>query len=200
MVSPLEFYFDFASPYGYLASREIDDLAGRHGRQVSWRPILLGVVFKVTGMQANVLQPLRGDYLRRDIQRCARQVGAPLTMPAQMPMNPVAASRAYYWLLDEDAGLARRLAQAVFHAHWGEGRDVAAPEAVAELAAGLGLDRAAVLAGMQQPAVKERLRAETETAIARGVFGAPFIFVDDEPFWGADRLPQIEAWLARGGW
>lgn len=200
MTDALDFYFDFASPYGYLASLQIDALAARHGRSVNWRPILLGVVFKVTGMQANVLQPLRGDYLRRDTLRCARQLGVPLTMPAVMPMNAVAPSRACYWLMERDAAQGRRLAQAVFHAHWGEGRDVSAAEAVAELGQGLGIGREELLAGLQSPAAKDRLRAETDEAIRRGVFGAPFIFVDGEPFWGADRLPQIDAWLAAGGW
>jgi 2-hydroxychromene-2-carboxylate isomerase len=167
---------------------------------VAWRPILLGVVFKLTGMKANMHQPLRGDYLRHDTARCARELRVPYTFPKVMPLNPVAASRAVYWLESRDVGRARALAAAIYHAHWGEGRDLESPEAVAEVAASLGLDRAAVLDGIQQPEVKDRLRRETDTAIARGVFGAPFFFVDGEPFWGADRIAQIDHWLATGGW
>ena len=86
------------------------------------------------------------------------------------------------------------------HAHWGEGRDLSAPEAVAEVAAGLGIDRAALLAAVADQRIKDLLKERTEAAIARGVFGSPFIFVDGEPFWGADRLPQVEAWLGKDGW
>ena len=196
----VEFYFDFASPYGYLGAQRIDDLAARHGRGVLWRPILLGAVFKVSGMSAMMHQPLRGDYLRHDVVRFARLLGVPLTMPAVVPVNGIAAARAYYWLEEIDAAAARRLAKAVYHAQWGEGRDVGAAATVAEIGAGLSLDAAELLEGIQSPAVKERLRTETETAIARGVFGAPFFFVDGEPFWGADRLDQIERWLSSGGW
>ncbi len=199
--APIDFYFDFASPYGYLGSLRIDTLAAQHGRRVAWRPILLGAVFKITGMKPNMHQPLRGAYLRRDTARIARDWGVPYCFPAVMPLNPVAASRAFYWLEATDPDRARDLAAALYHAHWGQGRDLEKPEAVAEVAAlALGLDGAALLAGLQQPEVKDRLRRETETAIARGVFGAPFFFVDDEPFWGCDRLDQIDRWLARGGW
>ncbi len=198
---PIDFYFDFASPYGYLGSLRIDALAARHGRTVSWRPILLGAVFKITGMKPNMHQPMRGNYLRHDTARTAREWGVPYSFPAVMPLNPVAASRAVYWLDAEDPARAHDLAVALYHAHWGEGRDLEAPEAVAEVAAtALGIDRVALLEGVNRPEVKHRLRAETETAIARGVFGAPFFFVDNEPFWGADRLDQIDRWLARGGW
>jgi 2-hydroxychromene-2-carboxylate isomerase len=198
--APIDFYFDFASPYGYLGSLRIDGVAARHGRTVTWRPILLGAVFKLTGMKPNMHQPLRGEYLRHDTARCARELGVPYSFPEVMPLNPVTASRAVYWLDSQDAGLARALAVAIYHAHWGEGQDLESPEAVAAVAAPLGIDRAALLDGVQQPAVKNRLREETDTAIARGVFGAPFFFVDGEPFWGADRVDQVERWLATGGW
>ena len=82
----------------------------------------------------------------------------------------------------------------------GEGRDIASPDQVAEIAADLGIERQDLLAAVAHPAIKERLKDQTQAAIDRGVFGSPFVFVDGEPFWGADRLPQVEAWLARGGW
>ena len=191
----VDFYFDFASPYGYLGSLHIDALAARYGRTVNWRPILLGAVFKVTGMSAMMHQPLRGAYLRRDVVRFARLLGVPLCFPEVMPVNGIAASRAFYWLDARDPAQARALAGAAYHAHWGEGRDIGAPEVVAEIGAGLGIDPASLLAGIQEPAVKARLRQETDGAIARGVFGAPFFFVGDEPFWGADRLDHLERWL-----
>lgn len=200
MGAAIDFYFDFSSPYGYFASLRIDDLAAKHGRAVTWHPILLGAVFKVTGMKPNMVQPLRGDYLRHDVQRIARLTGAPFAWPAVMPSNSLAATRAYWWLAGRDAAVARRLARAIYHAHWGEGRDIGPVEVVAEVAASLGLDRAEVTAATQDPAVKERVREETDRAIARGVFGAPFVLIGDEPFWGWDRLDMADSWLERGGW
>src|SRR5215471_14608236 len=112
MAESIEFYFDFSSPYGYLASTRIDAIAAKHGRQVTWRPFLLGAAFKVTGQQPLVEQPLRGDYSRRDFARSARLLGVPLKMPEPFPFFGLAASRACYWI--EDAGQANALAKAIY--------------------------------------------------------------------------------------
>ena len=200
MAAPIDFYFEFASPYGYLASTQIDQIGARHGRKVAWHPIMLGAAFKETGARPLMQTPLKGPYLLHDVPRFARLLGVPFEAPPVMPANSLAASRACVWLAADDPPLARRLAQAIFRAHWGEGRDIGAPEQVAEIAPSLGIEPSALLAAIADPGVKERLKQATGAAIERGVFGSPFIFVDDEPFWGADRLVQIEAWLARGGW
>lgn len=201
MAGPVEFYFDFASPYGYLASTQIDAIAERHGRSVEWHPMLLGAVFKLTGGQPLPGIPLKGDYAARDMPRFARFLDVPFRMPDPMPMNPVAAARAYYWReLEAGEGPAKVLAKAIYHAHFGEGRDLSRPEALAELADAAGLDSKAMLEGMQSQPVKDRLRAVTDAAIGKGVFGSPFFIVDGEGFWGADRLDQVERWLASGGW
>lgn len=199
---PIEFYFDFASPYAYLAATQIDALGDRHGRRIIWRPILLGAVFKVTGGMPNLHKPLQADYLRHDVPRCARRLGLVLAHPLPLPFPALAAARAFYWL---DAQAERdhapdALARALFNAHWAEGRDMALPENVLDVGASLGLDRDALEAGIADPAVKERLKAETDRAIQRGVCGAPFFFIGDEPFWGADRLGQMEEWMREGGW
>ena len=200
MAAPIDFYFEFASPYGYLASTQIDALGARHGRAVVWHPIMLGAAFKATGAKPLTQTPLKGPYLLHDAPRFARLLGVPFTAPPIMPANSLAASRACVWLEADDPALARRLAQAVLRAHWGEGQDIGAPEQVAAIAAPLGIGRDALLAAVADPAIKERLKQSTAAAIERGVFGSPFVFVDGEPFWGADRLPQVDAWLARGGW
>ena len=200
MAAPIDFYFEFASPYGYLASTQIDALGARHGRAVAWHPIMLGAAFKATGAKPLTQTPLKGPYLLHDAPRFARLLGVPFTAPPIMPANSLAASRACVWLEADDPALARRLAQAVLQAHWGEGQDIGAPEQVAAIAAPLGIGREALLAAVADPAIKERLKQSTAAAIERGVFGSPFVFVDGEPFWGADRLPQVDAWLARGGW
>ena len=200
MSATIDFYFEFASPYGYLASTQIDQIAARHERVVAWHPIMLGAAFKETGARPLMHTPLKGPYLLHDVPRFARLLGVPFTAPPVMPANSLAASRACLWLEGGDPALAKRFAKAVFRAHWGEGRDIGAPEQVAEIAAPLAIERVALLAAVADPAIKELLKEATAAALGRGVFGSPFVFVDGEAFWGADRLGQVEAWLARGGW
>ncbi len=142
MAAPIDFYFEFASPYGYLASTRIDAIAARHGREAFWHPIMLGAAFKLTGAQPLVRTPLKGDYMMRDLPRFARLLGVPFKAPPVMPANSLAASRACIWLEQDDPDKAKALAQAVLHAHWGEGRDIARPEDVADMAEPLGIERA----------------------------------------------------------
>ena len=196
MAEPIDFYFDFSSPYGYLASTEIDALAARHGRSVIWRPFVLGAAFKVTGQRALTEQPLRGDYARRDFARSARLLGVPFKMPEPFPFFALAASRACYWV--GEPSRAKALAKGIYHAAFGEGRDITPVPVVAEIARGLGIE--GLEQGLEQPATKAALRDATDQALARGVFGSPFFFVDGDPFWGHDRLGQLDRWLATGGW
>lgn len=200
MAAPIEFYFDFSSPYGYLASTRIDDLAARYGRTVAWKPVLLGAVFKVSGQQPLAGIPLKGDYMKHDLPRFARLWGVPLVIPPVFPFSAVAPSRAFYWLQARDPALAARFAKAAFVASWQQGRDISKSDVVADVATTLGVAREDCLAGMLDPGVKEALRAQVDAAIAAGVFGSPYIVVDGEAFWGADRLWQVEEWLKRGGW
>jgi 2-hydroxychromene-2-carboxylate isomerase len=196
----IDFYFEFASPYGYLASAQIDDIGARYGREVIWRPIMVGAAFKQTGARPLMQTPLKGAYLRHDVPRFAGLLGVPFKEPPVMPANSLAASRAFVWLAAGDAVLAKRLAKGVFHAHWGEGRDISTADQVAEVANSLGIDGDALLQAVADQRIKDLLKEQTDAAIERGVYGSPFIFVDGEPFWGADRLNQVERWLARGGW
>lgn len=198
--APIDFYFDFSSPYGYFASTRIDALAGRHGRPVTWRPILLGAVFKITGGQPLPTIPLKGSYSAHDLARTARLFKVPFRLPGRFPVSGTAPSRAFYWVGDRDPALAKQLAQALFHAYFAEDRDISNPEVTGNVAARLGIDKAELAQALNEPAVKERLKTEVEAAIERGVFGSPYIVVDGEPFWGSDRLDQVEQWLATGGW
>lgn len=195
----ITFYFDFTSPYSYLASEQIDELAARFGRRVQWRPILLGGIFKALGTVSLVKQPSMADYSVKDFARSARFAGIPYCHPDNFPVSTVIPSRVYYWLHGQDCGMARRFAHEVFRAYFAAGRDIADTTVVLELAVKVGADGTALAAGMSDPAIKDRLRAETDAALAHGAFGAPWIIVDGEPFWGADRLPQIEHWLANQG-
>ncbi|MDX1540763.1 MAG: 2-hydroxychromene-2-carboxylate isomerase [Geminicoccaceae bacterium] len=201
MGDAIDFYFEFASPYGYLASTQIERIGERFGREVRWHPVMLGAAFKETGMRPLMQIPLKGPYMMHDLPRFARLIGVPFTAPPVMPDNSLHASRATVWL-DETAGqeAAKRFARAVFRAHWGEGRAIGKPELIAEIGEEQGIDRDALLEAIADPKVKERLKERTAASIERGVFGSPFVIVDGEPFWGADRLTQVETWLERGGW
>jgi len=197
--APVEFYFDFSSPYGYLAAARIAPLAARHARSILWRPFLLGAVFKVTGSGPLPSLPLKGPYSKRDMVRSARFLDIPFNFPDPFPISTQAPARAIYWLEQQAPERIERAVLALYCAYFVDGRDISSPETTASVLASLGHDPAAVLGAVGEPALKERLRSETQTAIDRGVFGSPYIFVDGEPFWGHDRLDQVERWLESGG-
>lgn len=199
MRANLDFYFDFSSPYGYFMAEQIDAIAARYGRAVTWRPFLLGAVYKQFGGQPLPSLPLKGPYSLHDFARSARFFGLKCGVPDNFPISTQHAARAHYWLDEQDPVLARRLSMALFRAYFGEGRDISQIETVIEIAAINGVKAEALRTGLASEAAKTRLRTECEAAIARGVFGSPFVIIDDEPFWGSDRLPQIERWLADGG-
>lgn len=199
MSAPIDFYFDFSSPYGYFMSEKIDALAARFGRQVRWRPFLLGAVYKLTGAKALPSLPMKGPYSVRDFERSARFLGLNCRIPSAFPVATQHAARAFYWLDEQDSDLARRFAQAVLRAYFVDDRDISQAETVLDVAASLGVDRTALAAALEDDVVKARLRAECDAAIEGGVFGSPYVVIDGEPFWGVDRLPQIERWLETGG-
>ncbi|MDE0049747.1 MAG: 2-hydroxychromene-2-carboxylate isomerase [Rhodospirillales bacterium] len=200
MSDSLDFYFDFSSPYGYLAAERIDGLAAKHGRAVTWRPMLLGAVFQKIGGSPLVDQPMKGPYSRHDMLRSARLHGIAFNVPDNFPVNSIAACRAYYWLADGDPATARDFALALYRGYFVENRDLSQPETVVQAAQAQGVDADALVAAVQDQAVKDRLRAENDAAIERGVFGSPTVFVGDEMFWGHDRLDMIDRWLETGGW
>jgi len=201
MSSPIDFYFDFSSPYGYLASERIEALAVKHGRGVNFRPVLLGVVFKQTGAMPLTQVPLKGDYSRRDMERSARFHGIEdFRMPSKFPIPTQAAARIVLWAQQRDAVLAAKVVHALYRALFIGDRDISDPDIAVAVAATCGVDAAAARAAIDDPAIKDALKRANEDAIARGVFGSPFIVVDGEPFWGMDRLDQVERWLATGGW
>ena len=200
MAAPIDFYFDFSSPYGYLASQKIEALAAKHGRTVDWHPILLGVVFKQTGTGPLTEIPLKGDYSRRDLVRSARFHGlAAFRMPSRFPIPSQAPARIVLWQKARDPAAVARLVKAYFHAFFVDDIDISAPDNAVTVAANTGIDAGTARAVIDDPAIKEALKRNVESAISRGVFGSPFIIVDGEPFWGLDRFGQIDKWLATGG-
>lgn len=197
---PIDFWFDFSSPYGYLLSERIDALAGQYGRKVRWHPILLGIVFKATGSAPLTLQhAAKAAYSLHDFERSARFMGIPYRHPDHFPLATQHAARAYYWLHGEDCSLARQFAHAAFRAVFVGNIDISSLPAVIDIAAKLGVDRNRLETALQSPEIKARLKEEVDQALHIGVFGSPYVVIDGEPFFGADRLPQIEQWLASGG-
>ena len=201
MAAPIEFYFDFISPYGYLGATQIEALAARHGRTVEWKPFLLGVtVMKIMGLKPLMETPLKSDYLRKDKPRLAKLLGVPLAEPEMKGVNSLRAGRAFLALKERDPVCAKRFAQRIFQRLWAEGRDITPIEAVLEEATALGADAAWLKEEIESPAGKARLEASVNEAVGKGVFGAPFFIVDGESFWGVDRLWMLDHWLTHGNW
>ena len=197
---PIDFYFEFSSPYGYIATELVDAFSQRIGRPVTWRPLLLGPVFKITGQPPLIDIPMKGAYSKHDFARSARLHKVPYRHPEKFPIGTVAAMRAFYWVQDRDPRQAQALAKALMRAYFAEGRDISAAAVVVEVAKSAGVDGAALSAALEDPAVKDRAKREVDAAIAAGVFGSPFFVVDGEPFCGVDRMPMVEDWVRTGGW
>ena len=198
-MKPIDFYVDFSSPYGYLASQKIEALAAKYGRSVDWHPMLLGVVFKQTGAAPLTEVPVKGPYSKHDFVRSARFHGVDFNMPPVFPIPAQAPSRMVLWARQKNPADASRLAKAMYRAFFVQGRDISKPDVAAEVAGEQGFDAAQARAAVDDPAIKDALKREVDGAIAAGVFGSPFIVVDGEPFWGLDRFDQIERWLRDGG-
>jgi 2-hydroxychromene-2-carboxylate isomerase len=203
MTKIIDFYFDFSSPYGYLASKRIEKIASAHDHEVNWCPILLGAVFKVTGQAPLTEAPLKGDYAVMDFARSAREHKLEYNHPDVFPIGAVAACRASLWLRDGDHASKQQTTDfihSIFQAYYVDGKNITDPSVLADLATPLGIDSAAMLSALSEQSVKDALRIEVENAIAAGVFGSPVMIVNKELFWGNDRLEQLDRWLASGGW
>jgi 2-hydroxychromene-2-carboxylate isomerase len=195
---PIDFYFDFSSPYSYIASEWIEALAARHARTVRWHAILLGVTFQAAELRSPVAHPIKREYSFRDFERSARFAGVPLTNPEKFPIPTQNAARVFCWLDAGDSARATGWARHCLRAYFARGVDLSDAAALKALAADFGLDANEAEAVWNDPRWKLRLKSVNEAAIAAGVFGAPFFIIDGEPFWGNDRRPQIERWLATG--
>lgn len=195
---PLHFYFDFSSPYSYIASEWVEAVAARHGRRVQWHAILLGATFLAAELKPPIAHPLKRDYILRDFERSARFAGLPYRAPDPFPVPTYNAARVFWWLHDQDPERAAAWAHAGLRAYFTRGVALHEESALKALLAESGIDAEAAAAAWADPVWKARLRVENDAAVAAGVFGAPFFFVDGEPFWGNDRQPQIERWLASG--
>ena len=193
----IDFFFDFSSPYSYIASEWVDAVAARHGRVVHWHAILLGATFQAAELKAPVAYPLKREYSLRDFARSAHFAGVPFELPEKFPIPTQNAARVYWWLHDSTTPeQAVAWAHAGMRAYFTRGIDLSDVAQLGALLRESGIDAAAAQAAYTDPLWKERLKRENDLAIANGVFGAPFFIVDGEPFWGNDRRVQLEAWLS----
>ncbi|MCG8491127.1 MAG: 2-hydroxychromene-2-carboxylate isomerase [Sneathiellales bacterium] len=201
MAQPIDFYFDFSSPYAYLASVMIEPVAEKHGRQVNWHSFMLGVAFKGENTGPLTVYPKKGEYSRLDFDRTARKYGIPFNMPEEFPKITLAASRAFFWLSSQGNEKAVPFAKAVFAAYFVDGQDVSDPQIVKQIGARIGLDPEELQTVFSSDDVKAAYKASVEDIVEnKKVFGAPYMIVDGEPFWGADRVVQVDEWLQTGGW
>lgn len=198
----LSFFFDFSSPFAYLASTQVEGLAARTGATLRFRPFLLGALFKALGgpdVPLFTMPPPKQRHARDDMFRWADFHGVPLKFPTRFPMNTVKALRMVLQTPEEQRA---PLIHAIYRAYWADDRDINDDTVLTELAVGAGLDGPALVAGTRQDAVKERLKTATDEAVKLGLFGAPCFMVDDLLFWGQDRLVFVEkalqGWRPRG--
>jgi 2-hydroxychromene-2-carboxylate isomerase len=191
----LDFYFDLSSPYSYLAATQVPQLAARTGARVNYKPFPLFAVFKATGNEMPARVPAKAAYMLKDLERWAHHYGVPFRFSSHFPANTLKAMRLV--VVGEQQGKAHEVVLSTFFAMWAEDQNLEDPAVLLEVARAAGLDPEAALAAIETQEVKDRVRANSEEAIARGVFGAPAFFVGDELFWGNDRLQFVEAALRR---
>ncbi len=203
---PVTFYFDFISPYAYLAWKRVYAVAEAQGRAVDPAPVLFAAMLDAHGTKGPAEVPAKRVYVFKDASRRAALAGLPLVPPPAHPFNPLLALRVASLDLDEE--LRRAVIDALFDATWGGGPGVTDPATVASIVSRAGVDGEAALREAGTDAVKRRVRERTDEAIARGVFGVPTLYVDGDIFWGYESLdlaalrmeardPMDEALLAR---
>ncbi len=196
-MNPLAFWYEFASPYSYLAAVRIGPLAAAAGRSLAWRPFLLGPIFAAQGWNDSPfnIYPAKGAYMWRDMERLCDLHELPWRRPSAFPRNGVKAARLAL-ALDQDSARAD-FSQAVFAANFFADRDIGAAEVLAEIVTELGLPAEQLALRAESLPIRGLLRAQTAEAIRLGIFGAPSFTVGNELFWGHDRLGHALAWRRR---
>ena len=193
MTKAVEFLFDFGSPTSYLAYKQLPKIASRHGARIIWTPILLGAVFKATGNSSPAMVPAKARYMNDDLARFAKRYGVVLNFNTHFPVNTLPLMRgaiAYQATNQFDVYV-----DAVFDAMWAHPRNLNDQGEIAHVMRDIGIDPGDFVAGIERSDVKEKLKANTEDAVARGVFGAPTFFVSGQMLFGQDRLDFVEEML-----
>ncbi|WP_321909853.1 2-hydroxychromene-2-carboxylate isomerase [Paraburkholderia sp. J11-2] len=192
MVKTVEFYFDFGSPASYLAWTQLPAIAAQSGAELVYKPVLLGGIHKATNNASPAAIPAKGAWMQIDLARFARRYGVQYTHNPHFPINTLMLMRAATGAQTHDEPLFQRYVSTVFRAMWEHPRNMADLPTVHAVLEGADLDSARLFQFAEDPAVKERLKRETEAAVARGLFGAPTMFVGDEMFFGQDRLDFVK--------
>ncbi len=187
-----EFWFDFGSPAAYLASTQIAAIEAATGARAVWRPMLLGGVFQATGNHSPATIPAKGRYTFIDFDRFARRYGVPLRYNPHFPINTLLLMRGAVGMQLRDPERFADYCAAMFQAIWVESLDMNDASVVGQALHRAGFEPQSLLALTQEPDVKAALKAATEEAVARGVFGAPTFFVGDQMFWGQDRIDFLK--------
>lgn len=191
-VSPIEFFFDYHSPWCYFAALRIGAIARRMNRELIWRPMHLArLIERIDGRRPLEANAAFVRWFKADMQHWAEQLGLELRYHPAFPLRPVRALRATVFAAQH--GRAEPFVLAVMRAYWSESRDISDPDQLAALGAAAGLDAHAVRASIDDPVFKKQVEANTQEAQDRGVFGAPSFFCNGELFWGNDRLDALEA-------
>ena len=191
MSKTIEYFFDFGSPSAYLAHTQLSAIAERSGAELVYRPMLLGGVFQATGNTTPAAIPAKGKYMGRDIARCAARYGEPYHSNPHFPVNTLNVMRGA--VAAQQDGVLKSYMDAVYRAVWVDQKNTADPEVFAEVLVTAGLDAENFAERIQDPAIKDGLKSNTQEAVERGVFGAPTMFVGEEMFFGQDRLDYVEA-------
>ena len=195
MPKAVEFFYDYASPFSYLADCQLPGIAARCGAEIIYRPAILGVLIVESGNQAPPSVPAKLAYMNADMRRWATRLNVPFVANPAFPVRSIMLMRAA--LIAQDSGVFAPFHQAMWRAMWQEAANLADPAVVADVLTRAGLDAEAILRGTQDERIKARLKANCDEALARGAFGLPTFFVGDEMFFGNDRLDFVEAALAR---
>jgi 2-hydroxychromene-2-carboxylate isomerase len=190
MARTLEFYFDYGSPYSYLADTQVEAIAKRTGAELVRKPMLLGGVFKSTGNSSPAEQPQKSKWSAFDMPMWAKHYGVPFQRNPFFPVNTLALMRGA--TVAQIDGVFAKYHPAMFKAMWVDGRNLNDIKEVVAVLAAAGLDAQKIGNRIQDQDVKDRLKATTDEAVSRGVFGAPTSFVDGMMFFGNDRLPFVE--------
>lgn len=191
----LDFWFDFASTYSYLAAMRIGPLAEAAEVDLNWRPFLLGPIFAAQGWTSSPfnLYPAKGRNMWRDMQRQCDRLGLPLKKPDNFPQNSLAAARVATAL--RESGRTPDFSRALFRSGFGEGKNISDESVLTAALRAADCDANGAILAARSEETKGRLRAETELAKSLGIFGAPsFVASDKELFWGNDRLEQALDW------
>jgi 2-hydroxychromene-2-carboxylate isomerase len=196
MTKTFDYYFDFGSPASYLAFTQLNKLAAETGATAVYKPMLLGGVFQATGNHSPATIPAKGKYTFTDFARFAQRYNVPLNSNPHFPINTLLLMRGAMGLQLTDAARFMPYCQAVYHAIWVESLNLNDPTTVGHALAKAGFDPMAMVALANAQSTKDALKAATEAAVARGVFGAPTFFVGEQMFWGQDRLDFVREALS----